>query len=112
MTTISTSTPDIVLLYITTEHIEQARLLGRTLLGERLAACINILPHMESHYHWQGDIAVSQECVLIVKTTTAHVADVRQRIAALHTYDVPCILEVPILSVNAPYFAWLHEQMA
>jgi periplasmic divalent cation tolerance protein len=107
-----TESINMVILYVTTENIEQARTIGRTLLAERVAACINILPEMESHYHWHGDIAVSQECVLLIKTAEHLIEQARIRIAQLHSYDVPCILTVPIVSGNLPYMAWLHEQIA
>lgn len=109
-TTITSET--MVLLYVTTESIESARMIGRTLLVERIAACINILPQMESHYHWRGEIAVSQECILIVKTAQNIVEQAQTRIEQLHTYDTPCILTVPIIAGNSAYMAWLREQIS
>ena len=81
------------LLYVTCETLQQARTIGRTIVEEKLAACINILPQMESIYLWQGKIETSNEVVLIIKTSDSLTSKCSARIKELHSYTVPCILQ-------------------
>ena len=95
------------LLYITCATPEEAAKLGRALVEERLAACANIIPGMRSIYHWQGKLAEESECVLILKTRKELVESVTARVKALHSYTVPCVLELPVARGHQPYIDWL-----
>lgn len=95
------------LLYVTCPDQKTARHISQTLLEEGSIACTNILPAMESHYRWEGKITVSQEVVLIVKTSQGLVDKVTARIETLHPYEVPCVLSLPVESGNLPYLRWL-----
>ena len=77
------------LLYITCGSLDEAREIGRTLVGERLAACANILDGMRSLYWWDGELREDSEVVLIAKTRDALVEAVTERVRALHSYTVP-----------------------
>ncbi|MCS6970214.1 MAG: divalent-cation tolerance protein CutA [Planctomycetota bacterium] len=98
---------DVILLYSTAPDAETAERLGAALVDEGLAACINVIPDMRSVYRWQGAVERSAEAVLIVKTTRAAAAAASARLRALHPYEVPCILELPIAGGDAAYLAWL-----
>lgn len=98
------------LLYVTTPTREEARSLANELLSRRLIACANLLPQMESIYRWKGNIESANECVLLLKTDAALVADVTQAIESLHSYEVPCVLELPIESGSLPYLNWIHSE--
>lgn len=107
----STSTSEVVVLYVPVSTPDEGRSIGRTLLAERLCGCINIVPGMESWYWWQGELTSSQECVVIVKTAPHLIPVLTQRIRELHSYDTPCILALPVIAGNPDYITWLLENM-
>ena len=98
------------LLYITAATLDEARRIGEALVTERLAACTNILPGAHSIYRWQGEIVRDGEVVIVAKTRAALVDAVIARVKALHSYQVPCVVALPILAGNAAYLEWLVEQ--
>lgn len=102
---------DILLLYVTTPTQEMAALIGRTLVEEGLAACANILPGMQSIYRWQGKIETASETVLLVKTTAGAYPHAEARIKTLHSYDVPCIVALPMTAAEPAFATWIREQV-
>jgi periplasmic divalent cation tolerance protein len=82
--------------------------LGRTLVDERLVACVNVLPPMQSIYRWHGAVEQASERQLIMKTTTACVEELKKRLVALHPYDIPEILVLPVTDGGAAYLQWLE----
>ena len=87
---------------------DEAERIGRTVVEERLAACINILPGVRSIYRWQGAIESAGEVAAILKTTAAGADALITRIAGLHSYDVPCIVTWPIDKVLGSYADWVE----
>jgi len=79
------------------------------LVGAHHAACVQILPEMESVYRWQGKIERQAEVLLIAKTTRSKFDDLEREVRALHSYDTPEIVAVPILTGSAPYLEWLNQ---
>jgi periplasmic divalent cation tolerance protein len=98
------------LLYITAARVEEARRIGRALVEERLAACANIVPGMESIYHWQGAVVEDKEVLLVVKTRVELVEAAIGRVKALHSYTCPCVVALPILTGNPAYLEWLGQE--
>jgi periplasmic divalent cation tolerance protein len=98
------------MVYITCESPEQAARIGRTLVSERLAACVNILPGMTSVYRWQGRIEEAAEAVLVAKTRMVLADALTKRVVALHSYDVPCVVVLPILRGNPEFIAWVESE--
>ncbi len=96
------------LIYITTKDEEEARKIGKALVEERLAACVNILP-ISSIYRWQGNIEEESEMAMFVKTRAELVDEVIARVKALHSYEVPCIVSLPIAKGNPDYLKWIEE---
>ncbi len=88
-----------------------ARHASQTLLQEKLAACTNLLPGMESHYWWQGKLETSKECILILKTRSELKAQLINRLEGLHPYDTPCILEIAVTDGNYKYLNWLNQSL-
>jgi periplasmic divalent cation tolerance protein len=86
--------------------------LGRVLVEESLAACINVLPGMRSCYRWEGVLEEADEAVLIVKTRAALAEAAVARARALHPAAVPCILVLPVVGGDAAYLAWLRDGTA
>ena len=88
------------------------RELASILVSERLAACVNVLPEMDSIYRWQGTVETSRERQLIIKTTGERVARLRARLHELHEYDLPEFIVVPIIDGSERYLGWLQESTA
>ena len=83
--------------------------LARTLVDEHLAACVNVLPPMQSIYRWQGQVHVDDERQLVIKTSAARVAALQLRVAALHPYDVPEFLVIEVAGGSQAYLDWLGQ---
>ena len=92
---------------MTAANREEAARLAEMLVGARLAACVQILPEMESVYHWQGEVRREPEFLLLAKTTEARFAPLEREVRALHSYDTPEIIALPITAASAPYLEWL-----
>ncbi len=86
-----------------------AERIARELVEEGLAACVNILPPMRSFYRWKGKIEASTEQLLVIKSSTARFPAIRDRIQALHPYELPEIIAVPIADGLPDYLAWLNH---
>ena len=80
-----------------------------TLVGERLAACVNLLPPMDSIYRWQGEVETAKERQLLIKTRVATLTTLQRRIRELHPYEVPEVLVLPVSGGSDAYLAWLRE---
>jgi periplasmic divalent cation tolerance protein len=100
-----------VLVLTTWPTDRDAATLARTLVEERLAACVSVLEPMVSVYRWQGAIEQSSERQVIIKTTAAQADTVADRLSALHPYDVPEILVLPIAQGSHAYLEWLRESV-
>lgn len=88
-----------------------ARDLARTLVEERLCACVNVVPGVESFYRWQGAVENGSELLLIAKTTLPYVGSLRKRLEELHPYEVPEFLQLPVTGGAVPYLAWLRASV-
>jgi periplasmic divalent cation tolerance protein len=99
-----------VLVYTTWPSIVEAEKAGRVIVERRLAACVNILPGMVSHYWWQGQIERAEEAVMLIKTRAALAEAVRQAVRELRSYDTPAIMVQPVESVDADYYRWILEE--
>ena len=82
---------------------------ARTLVTERLAACVNVLGEMSSIYEWEGAVQQETERQLVIKTAAARVAALRDRFRELHPYDLPEFVVVPIIDGSEAYLRWLGE---
>jgi len=90
---------------------EEARTIARHLVENRLAACVNIVPQIESIYRWQGKMESSQEWLLVIKTTAERFATVRDAIRELHSYELPECIAVNIEDGSPPYLQWLADSV-
>ena len=99
-----------VFVYTTYPTLVEAERAGRTLVERRLAACVNILPGMVSHYWWQGKIERGEEAVMLIKTRAALAEAVRVAVKDMHSYATPAILVLPIESVDQTYLGWLMAE--
>ena len=102
----------VVSVYAVFANDEEAERIGRSVVEERLAACINILGAIRSIYRWQGSVESATEVAAILKTTDTAANALIARIAALHSYDVPCIVTWPVAKVLASYADWVEDSTA
>jgi periplasmic divalent cation tolerance protein len=103
---------DAIVVFMTAANGEEASRLAEMLVGAHLAACVQILPEMESVYRWQGKIERQAEVLLLVKTTVEKFDELEREVRALHSYDTPEIIAVPVTAGSAPYLAWLSSTSA
>lgn len=87
-----------------------AQQLGRRLVESRLAACVNCLPGVHSVYRWQGTIEQADEVAVLIKTTSSHYDELAAAIKALHPYDVPEIIAIPVSAAWPAYAAWVVQE--
>jgi periplasmic divalent cation tolerance protein len=99
----------VVSIYAVFASPEEAERIGRTMVEERLAACVNILGPCRSIYRWQGAVETADEVAAIFKTSAAVADRLMTRIAGLHSYDVPAITLWPIDKLLAPYAEWVES---
>lgn len=98
------------LLYVTAASRDKALDLARTLVSERLVACANIMDGAMSVYRWQGVTEEAAEAVMIAKTRTALVEAATARILALHDYECPCVVAVPLAGGNPAFLDWVEAE--
>jgi periplasmic divalent cation tolerance protein len=96
-----------VFVYTTYPSLVEAEQAGRAIVERRLAACVNILPGMVSHYWWEGKVERGEEVVMIIKTRASLAEPVRAAVKEMHSYATPAILVLPIESVDQPYLQWI-----
>ena len=96
--------------YTTYPSLVEAERIGKAVLEQRLAACVNILPGMISHYWWQGAIERGEEVVMIIKTRASLAEAVRAAVKELHSYTTPAILVLPVEGGEAGYLDWMMKE--
>ena len=101
---------EIVVVLTTVTDNDAADQIARQLVDERLAACVNVLPAMTSFYRWEGQVARDVERQLVIKTTRDRVSALETRLKALHAYDLPEFLVLPVDAGSPAYLHWVAEQ--
>lgn len=99
------------IVFVTAPTTDVAAGLARALVSERLAACGNLVPGLRSIYAWKGEICDEPEVLLLLKTTADRVDALAARLAALHPYEVPEVVAVPIDAGLPAYLAWIGENV-
>jgi periplasmic divalent cation tolerance protein len=103
---------DVRVILCTFPNLEQARQIGTVLVETQLAACVNLLPAVESIYRWQGTVETSTEVLAIFKTTTAAFSAFEKALIELHPYEVPEIIAIEPSAVAGTYAAWVLGSLA
>ena len=96
---------------MTAANVVEAARLAEMLVGAQLAACVQILPSMDSVYRWKGTIERETEVLLIAKTARSKFEEVEREVRALHSYETPEIIALPITAGSAPYLKWLSASL-
>ena len=99
------------LTYITTKNEEEALKLANLAVKKNLAACGNIIPNMKSIYKWQNKLQNDKETILILKTNSNKYPLLKKLILEEHSYEVPCILKIPINDGNKEYLKWIEGSL-
>ncbi|MBI1953785.1 MAG: divalent-cation tolerance protein CutA [Candidatus Omnitrophica bacterium] len=100
-----------LVLLTTAGSLREARRLGRAFVNQRAAACVNLIPGIESWYRWQGKIQRGREVLLLIKTTTAFRRDLHRLIGKLHSYSLPEMIALPITWGEPRYLAWMRKNL-
>jgi len=98
--------------YMTAGSVEEAKSIGQILVGQNLAACVNLLENMTSIYKWEEKLEESQEVIMIAKTRKTLMPKLIETVNSIHSYDCPCILELPIQGGNPDFLSWIERQTA
>ncbi len=102
--------PAYIVVLITTSSCEEARKIADELVAQRKAACVNIVPGVNSLFRWKGKIEDAEESLMVVKTRAKLFPDVVSTVKSIHSYEVPEIIALPIVEGNPEYLAWLQEE--
>ena len=103
---------DALVVLVTAPTAEKAAEIARVVVEERLAACGNVVPGLRSIYRWEGRIQDDAEALLVLKTTRARFDALRDRVLALHPYEVPEVIALPVEAGSARYLAWIGAETA
>lgn len=103
--------PIAVVVLITTGNREEATRIAEHLVETQLAACVQILPGVESIYRWEGKIERNDETLLLVKTTQDKFEKLEAAVLSIHSYDTPEIMALPVTAVSDSYFGWLKRNV-
>lgn len=98
-----------VVVFVTTKTSEEAKVIAQSVLEQRLAACVNIVPHIESMYWWENKITTATEALMIIKTTEHNVQQLMGHVKSMHSYTVPEIISLPISKGNPDYLQWIQD---
>jgi periplasmic divalent cation tolerance protein len=107
----ATSDEEAIAVFVTATNRAEAVRLAEMLVGQRLAGCVQILPEMESVYRWQGKLERQREVLLIAKTVSAKFAALEREVRAIHSYETPEIVALPITAGSISYLAWLSASL-
>jgi len=102
---------DKIIVFVTCESREEAEKIAQTVVAEKLAACVNLLPGIRSCYVWERKLTWSEEVLLLIKTTRGRFGQLRDRVRALHSYEVPEVVSVSIDEASQSYLDWIDTSV-
>jgi periplasmic divalent cation tolerance protein len=100
-----------IVVLMTAASRDEATRMAEMLVAARLAACVQILPEIESVYRWQGEVKREKEILLLAKTVSSRFDELESRVRAMHSYETPEIIAVPMADSSAPYLRWLLAEL-
>ena len=103
---------DVIVVFITAGNADEARRIAGHLVEAGLAACVQILPEIESVYRWNGEVQREKELLILVKTTAEKFAALEKSVRAIHSYETPEIVAMPASQISEPYRRWLIENVS
>ena len=103
---------DKVLILTTTGNESEARKIAQELVGRRLAACVNIIPRIQSVYRWEGKVESAEEFLLLIKTARTRIEELQSAIRELHSYDLPELVVIAMEDGSEKYLNWIAESVS
>ncbi len=100
-----------IVIFVTTSTEGEARKITELLLGRRKAACVNIVPRVDSSFWWQGKLDSARESLLIIKTTASLLSEIIELVKSVHSYEVPEIIALPIIGGSEAYLKWIDAEV-
>ena len=100
-----------IVIFVTSSSKKEANKIAKVLIEERLAACVNIIEKSESVFWWKGKIDTSKEVLLIIKSRKKRLTKIIEVVKSLHSYTIPEIIAIPIISGYKPYLEWIDESV-
>ena len=100
-----------IVVLITASSVSEARKLADVLVEEKLAACVQILPSIDSVYRWKENVERASEVLLMAKTLGSCFQELETRVRAVHSYETPEIVAIPVTAISLPYLEWLAESL-
>ena len=100
------------LAYITAGSLDEAKIIGKNLVEQNLTACVNLIENMTSIYKWEDKLEEGQEVIIIAKTRKTLMPKLIETVNSQHSYDCPCILELPIQGGNPEFLSWIETETA
>jgi len=101
--------PEFVVVMITASSSREAIMIGETLVNEKLAACTNLISQVQSIFFWKNKLCKENEALLLIKTCTHLLKDIKKRITELHSYEVPEIIVLPVVDGSEEYLSWIKD---
>jgi len=102
---------DKIIVFVTCESREEAEKIAQAIIAEKLAACVNLLPGIRSCYVWERKLTWAEEVLLLIKTTRGRFGQLRDRVMALHSYEVPEVVSVSIDEASQSYLDWIDTSV-
>ena len=99
----------VLVVFTTCPSLEVAETIAKALVSERLAACVNRIPGVVSTYIWEGEVQTDKECLLMIKTTDTRIEAVKERVKALHPYELPELIAIPVCAGAESYLDWVRD---
>jgi periplasmic divalent cation tolerance protein len=98
-----------VVVLCTVGKLDEAHTIARTLVERRLAACVNVVASVTSHYRWKNELVRDEEALLVIKTRKDRYEALQKAVVSDHSYEVPELIVLPIEAGNAPYLSWIDD---
>jgi periplasmic divalent cation tolerance protein len=107
----NTEKPGYIIVHVTVKDIEEGRKIARSVVKRRLAACVNIIPEVESHFWWKDKLETAKEVILFIKTKEMLLPELKKAIKKLHSYHIPEIIALPISGGSRDYLEWIESEI-
>jgi len=104
--------PDYIVVFITTNTTGEARQIASLLLEQRQAACVNIIPEVDSRFWWEGKLDSARESLLVIKTRASKLPEIIKLVKGIHSNTVPEIIALPVVGGNQDYLEWIDKEVA
>ena len=103
---------EVIIVFVTVPGLREGSRISKAILTSRLAACVNVIPGVQSMYQWKGKIVREKEAMLVMKTTRARYQKLEQKIKQLHPYEVPEVIAMPLICGSPQYIGWVTREVA